>query len=133
MVKKKKILDITFSAGQTEINKICYSGIRYGLTLPWQSEGTFVPHHEMFRCFCVNIPLFGLLFHNCLPNFIKFQVPTISMSLCTEKLRLNYIQDLGNTLLKSLAGVETWSSFPKQATFWVVYEQFSTVLQPVQV
>jgi hypothetical protein len=26
-------LDIMFSAGQTEIKKICYSGIRYGLTL----------------------------------------------------------------------------------------------------
>jgi hypothetical protein len=30
----EKIPDITFSAGQTEIKKICYSGIRYGLTLP---------------------------------------------------------------------------------------------------
>jgi hypothetical protein len=30
----KKILDITFSAGQTETKKICYTGIRYGLNLP---------------------------------------------------------------------------------------------------
>jgi hypothetical protein len=29
----KKILDIMFSAGQTEIKKIGYSGIRHGLTL----------------------------------------------------------------------------------------------------
>jgi len=27
-------LDITFNAGQKEMKKICYSGIRYGLTLP---------------------------------------------------------------------------------------------------
>jgi len=31
-------------------------------------------------------------------HFIKFQVPYISMSLCAEKLRLNYFQALGNTL-----------------------------------
>ena len=30
----KKILNIMFSTEQTEIKKICYSGIRYGLTLP---------------------------------------------------------------------------------------------------
>jgi hypothetical protein len=47
------------------------------------------------------------LFHVCLPNLTKFQVPYISMSLCAEKLHLNYIQDLVNTLLKSLSGVET--------------------------
>ena len=52
-----------------------------------------------FPLFCVNIPLFGWLFHVCLPNLIKFQVPYISMSLCAEKLHLNYFQVIGNTFL----------------------------------
>jgi len=41
----------------------------------------------------------ALLFHVCLPNLIKFQVPYIAISLCAEKLRLNYFQGLGNLLL----------------------------------
>ena len=53
----------------------------------------------IFCCFCVNIPFFQWLFHICLPNFILFQVPYISTSLCAEKLRLNYFHGLGNTLL----------------------------------
>jgi len=52
-----------------------------------------------FCCFCINIPLFALLFHVCLSNFIKFQVPYISIPLCAEKLRLNNFQGLGITLL----------------------------------
>ena len=87
-----------FSAGQTEIKNICYSGIRYGLTLPWPNEANFYRIMN-FYCLCVNIPLFGWLFHICHPNLIKFQVPYISMSLCAEKLRLNYFQGLGNTLV----------------------------------
>jgi len=83
-----------FNAGQTEIKKICYSAIRYGLTLQWPSKT-----REIFCCFCVNIPVFGWWFHVCFPNLIKFQIPYISTSLCVEKLRLNYFQGLGNTLL----------------------------------
>jgi hypothetical protein len=94
----KKILDITFSAGQTEINKICYSGIRHGLTLPRPNEANLYRSWDSC-CFCVTIPLFGWLFHICLPNLIQFQVPYISMSLCAEKLCLNYSHGLGNTLL----------------------------------
>jgi hypothetical protein len=94
----KKILHITFSAVQTEIKKICYSGIRYGLTHLRPSEANLYRTMN-FCCLCVHIPLFGWLFHSCLPNLIKFQVPHISMSLCVKKLRLNYFQGLGNTLL----------------------------------
>jgi hypothetical protein len=95
----KKVLDITFSAGKTEIKKICYSVRRYGLTLPRPNEANLYRTMN-FYCLCVHIPLFGWLFHICLPNLIQFQVPYISMSLCEEKLHLNYIQGLGNTLLR---------------------------------
>jgi hypothetical protein len=43
--------------------------------------------------------MFGWLFHVCLPNLIKYQVPCISMSLHAEMLHLNYFQGLGITLL----------------------------------
>jgi len=52
--------------------------------------GNFCVEPRIFCCFCVNIPLFALLFHDCLPNLTEIQVPYISISLCAEKLRLNY-------------------------------------------
>jgi len=54
---------------------------------------------RIFCGFCVNIPLFALLFHVCLPNFIKFQESYIFISLCAEKVSLNYFQGLGINLL----------------------------------
>jgi hypothetical protein len=87
-----------FNAGITGIKKISYSGIRYGLRLPWTSEAN-LDWIMIIWLFCVNIPLFGWLIHVSIPNIIKFQVPYISMSLFPEKLRLNYFQCLGNTLL----------------------------------
>jgi hypothetical protein len=48
-----------FSAEQTEIKKICYSGIRYGLTLPRPSEATFVPRPEFFVVFVLILSCFG--------------------------------------------------------------------------
>ena len=71
----------------------------YGLTLLWRSEANSFCTKYVFIFFCVNIPLFGWLFHICLQNLIQFQVPYISMSLCAEKLRLNYFHSLGNKLL----------------------------------
>jgi len=62
-------------------------------------QGNFCTAPWIFCCFCVNIPLFGWWFHVCHPTLIKFQVPYISMSVCAEKLSLNYFQGLGNTLL----------------------------------
>jgi len=61
--------------------------------------GNFCAAPWIFCCFCVKIPLFALLFHVCLPTFIKFQESYILISLCAEKVRLNYIQGLGFNLL----------------------------------
>jgi len=113
---------------------MCWSGIRYSLILPWPSSKSFVPHHELFVVVSVNTPLYGWFFHVCLHNLVRFQVPyNISMSLCAEKLCLDHYLVLGFTLDRSTAWVETRSSFPQQATLWVVYRQFSTVLHPVQI
>jgi hypothetical protein len=47
----KKIMHITFSAGKIEIKKICYSGIRYGLTLVARRQLLYCTMNFLF-CLC---------------------------------------------------------------------------------
>jgi hypothetical protein len=72
--------------------KLCFKS-------PMTKQDYFLYLTMDFLFFCVKIPLFGWWFHVSIPNLMKFQVPCICISLCAEKLRLNYFQGLGNTLL----------------------------------
>jgi len=86
MLDKKKSENLLFWNKiwlKSSVNKWCNF-----CTAPW-----------IFCCFCVNIPLFALLFHVCIPNLNKFQVPYISICLYAKRLHLNYFQALWNTLL----------------------------------
>jgi hypothetical protein len=57
------------------------------------------------------------MFHVCFPNLIKFQVPYIYMSLCAEKLHLNYFQALGNTLLSQRCELRHEAAFQNKQLF----------------
>ena len=91
-------MDITYSAGQKEIKYMLLWNIVW-FNSSVKKWGNFCAAPWIFYCFCVNIPLFVLLFHVCLPNFIKFHESYIFISLCAEKVRLNYFQGLGITIL----------------------------------
>jgi hypothetical protein len=71
-------MDITFSAGQTEIKKIGYSGIRYSLTLPQKARQLLynTVYFLLFLCLCCIV---WMVVSHLLPNLIKFEVP---LSLC---------------------------------------------------
>jgi hypothetical protein len=93
------------------------SRIRCGLTLPWTSEATYVSQHEFFVIFVLIFQCLDGCFHVCLRNFIQFQVPLISMSLCAEKLRLNYFQCLGNTPLSQWCELRHEAAFNNRQLF----------------
>jgi len=63
--------------------------------------------------FCDNIPFYGSLCHVCFPNLMKFQVPYISVYLCAEKLRLNYLQGMGNIFLSQFCELRHEVAFHK--------------------
>ena len=96
-MKKKYWISLECWRNRNQENLLFWNKVWFNSSVT--KRGKFCTAPRIFSYFCVNIPLFGWLFHICLLNLIKFQVPFIAISVYAEKLCSNYILGLTSTLL----------------------------------